>query len=1135
MRKLLFLLTISLFCHHHVRGRERDSIQQLLTKRYGIATVWGNGYIVSANGYYGFADRKGKLVLPFRYRCIDTLLPDRARLCSDEHHRGSVLINADGIPVNQGSNHNLRLVNKVGRIFALDIGDNNELLANDSGRQLTYQGYSRSAPARTFIPTMRYTGTGLVYGVVTIEGDTVLPLIYNRVSVGRDLYAATRNDTGFVFSRTKGLLFRIAAIHECVVLQNDFIVAKKYGMSALVSKQGKLLSDFIYSEIKDFRYPYSIMPRDRQGHTQQPPLIPQYAEINQGQPKGLIDGNGKEVLPMIYDNISMNLNGWFILRKGLLKKEVLTDPMFRTVLTADAFDLSFVNDRYVTNTTSDMESDATLTRIYDMKLRKYVPKMTYTSTKLPASFNTISPPYSSDNIHVISERPHPDSMAINYGLTCLRKENSSWGVQSITGDTILPFVYDTAGIYFYHQFFVGKGGKYSILDAEGNLAVPALLPVVPWILTSDSLAITTNKEAFSLKSGVLTILDINSELVRRHLVKSDKPGLIRFDNTSYGLKTGIYNHRLQLLSEKPYIDRNRNWSINTLSAAILDSSGTKFALIDSNGNLITQWLPKPKDLRSYESCALAIYDTGHADILYRMNGGVLESDTVFVDSNEKKLLLYRVNGGNNYYQTTTEYGIQFTMPNTGRGIVLNSGACILVPGTDKIETHRDYTILRSNRKWSLLGRNGTALLPPAYDSIAVASDYNFYLFNEKKVGLYEGPAKKITPPAYDTIYYTGSLRNRFFIGHNGTMAVFVDDKGRVISEGWSFVPALMYSSIGGIPAYRNGKKYKLFPSLSDSLAAIPDETLPAGITVARWFMDGTAIVTGSNGYGVYDVVKKKWLIPLVYSEIDEQDDHFIATSAKQSKVSIFNAEGRKLFSLKGDYFPQRVSTFEQWYMRGWYGTPVVNNVGKIIVPDTFDKAFAITGAQRHLYQAITKNGMRAIIDSSGKVMTPAILHYVSDDIRMYGGYFIGSYNGAACLLNPSGKMLTNCAYQEIFPGQRLPEPEHRTGILAMLRPESDEVCRPLFIVVDSGTGKFGVIDSIGRTLIPCVYDSIRQVHHEKIAVVKRGEKWGIVSLLNKPVTKIEYDMLGIFLNGTTAFRKAEAVGEISEDGKEFLE
>lgn len=1137
MRSLLILLTLSLFSQLHVHGEDRDTVQQQLKKRYGTATPWGNGYIVSANGYFGFSDRKGKLVLPFGFRCIDTLLPDRARLCNDEHHRGSVLINADGIPVNQGSNHYLRLVNKTGRIFAMDIGNNMELLANDSGRQMTYQGHSKDAPPQTAVPTMKFTGESYLYGIVSIAGDTLLPMTYSRVSVGRQLYAGTRNDTAFVFSRTKGLLFKIAAVHECLVLQNDFIVVKKFGMSALVSRQGKLLSDFIYSEISDFRYPYSIMPRSANGNTPQPPAIPQYAEIKIGQPKGLIDANGRVVLPVIYDNISMNLNGWFVLRKTMLGKEILTDATFHKIITADAYDLSFVNERYVTNTTTDRESDASLTRIYDMKLRKYVPKMTNNFKKFPGGKTTTSPSYSSNDIHVISERTHPDSMAINYALTCLRKKNGRWGVQSITGDTILPFVYDTAGFYFYHQFFVGQGNKYSILDAEGKLLVPLLLPKVPWFITPDSLAMTTNKEVYSLKGGVLTNVDINDNMVRRHLLKPDKPGLIRFDNSSYGLKTGIYNSRLQLLSERPYIDRNRRWVMNTGMAVVIDATGANVALMDTNGSMASKWIPKPQDVKMYNSCVLAMYDTGRADILFRIENDRIMCDTVFVDNNEKKLLLYRSAPRNYEYQNTTEYGIQFIMPQVGRGILLNgSGACLLVPGTDKIVASRNYTILNVRGKWSLHDGKGTALLPAVYDSIAFCADYNFFLFKEKKVGVYDGATKKTIEPSFDTIYYTGSLRNRFLIGHKGGTAEFVNENGMVFSKSWKQVPALMYSVIGGIPANRNGRKYQLFPSLGDSLAAVPDEIVPEGVAIVRSFMDGTAIVTGSSRYGVYDVVKKKWLLPLIFGEIEEQSDHFIATNATEPpKVSIYNTEGRQLFSLKGGYYPQREHSFGQWYMHGWYGTPVVNNIGKKIIADTFDKAFVITGAQRHLYQAITTSEKRAIIDSSGKIMTKAILDYVSGDTWMYNGYFIGSIDGSVCLLSPAGKMLTPCAYKEIFPGQRLPETENRRDMISILQPESDEVFRPVFIAVDSGSGKFGVIDSTGRTLIPCVYDSIRQVHHQKIAVVKKNEKWGLVTLQNKPVTEIKYDMLGIFLNGTTSFKKADAVGVINEDGREVPE
>jgi hypothetical protein len=342
--------------------------------------------------------------------------------------------------------------------------------------------------------------------------------------------------------------------------------------------------------------------------------------------------------------------------------------------------------------------------------------------------------------------------------------------------------------------------------------------------------------------------------------------------------------------------------------------------------------------------------------------------------------------------------------------------------------------------------------------------------------------------------------------------------------------------IGGIPATRNGIKYRLYPTLADTLLGIPDTYLPEGTQLVSADMDGTMILKKGEYEGVYDNGAKRWLVPPKYTTVRKEEDYFAAFTEKPNGVTMYTPDGKAMFSLKGQYDPQREFENHQWFMHDWNSAPVVNDAGKIIVPDTFSYVSEIIYEKRHLYEARTKRGKTAIIDTTGTVLVPAIFDYVSESSWMYGGYFLASINGKECLLSPRGRQLTKCIYESIFPGFVEEEVRenfmHRLHIRALNeRDPRDE--HPYFIVSLDDTARFGVIDSNGRQLVRCVYDSIKQVHLGKIAVAKKGRKWGIVGLNGKPLTAFTYDGIGIFYGGKATFKREEITGVLSDDGKEL--
>lgn len=1093
---------------------QEDTVLQKLEKRYGKAYAWGNGYVIEANSVYAFANNDGVLVRPFTMNSFDTLLPDRAVAYGVNRCSGYYLINADGEDIGGCSSKPYRLVNREKRLLAYMLEPEKELLFDDSGRQLTYSTHHRALPNNGFLRVSARHDKPQLYGIVTKQLDTFLTPDYKSISYGKDIYAGVRNDTAYVYRRGRGLLFSLPGVNDCTILQNDMISINKYGMSALVNETGQVLTDFRYLKIEDFNYAYSIMPVDWRGRPQNPPVVKEYAIVSMG-PKGLIDRDGREVLPLVYDYIAMGTNSWFIVRKVMQDHEYLLDEDFKQVLKAEAYDMTFIDSRYVTITKTKLYSNEVEVRHYDMARRKF-------TKRIPPEKAPIPRPHVNSHPQSVHLRDRPDTIYINKAGSALVHSDNKWGVVSITGDTILPFVYDTAGKDRCH--YVGLNNKFAILDAEGNLATPVSLPE-PAFMVLDSFVLMKDKTVYSYRTGVLHKVDTN--VVPDGADLKFVGGMAWIDQYFGWLKPGIYNRRLQLLAPKPL--NKRGGIMSSGIVAITDSAEKKIAVIDSTGRQLIPWMLKPTQFRLYDSTALAINDSGEADVLYRINSGIVKIDTVWVDKNKDGSPI-------EYYSQYLQFSMQ------GYHVVaqfIRSGQLLMDPGIEAIWSKGSYLFYKKNNKVGLRYRSGEVILPAIYDSLKAGNGYErvVTIYDEGKVGMYDIAEGRTYPPVYDSINYPSSIYNGFFIGYQQGKTLFIDKNNKVISSGLDIEPG-NYSVIGGIEAVKDGVTYRLYPTLGNTLDVRADNILPVGYDATDTYMDGYAIVKKKAQTGVYDIAAKNWLIPANYVTVEREDDYFIARRFKGSAelTAVYTVSGQQLFEIEGFFAPQRLYYFKQWAMNGWYRPPVVNDEGKVIVADTFKRVFSFAGPGRPFYQAITHGDKRALIDTSGKIVIPAELTYIVDDSWMYNGYFTVWKDSYARLISPRGEVITGYEYMKIFSAMVLTSIPTRTHppTLEYYPPEPEDNI-PRFIVSKTDTSSFGVIDSTGNILIPCVYDSIKQVYKGKIVVAKKDNKWGLVTLLqNKPVTGFKYDSIDIFNFGYALFRRGDISGVLHDDGTEKI-
>ena len=65
-------------------------------------------------------------------------------------------------------------------------------------------------------------------------------------------------------------------------------------------------------------------------------------------------------------------------------------------------------------------------------------------------------------------------------------------------------------------------------------------------------------------------------------------------------------------------------------------------------------------------------------------------------------------------------------------------------------------------------------------------------------------------------------------------------------------------------------------------------------------------------------------------------------------------------------------------------------------------------------------------------------------------------------------------------------------------------------------GKWGYLDPQGEEITPCVYDAVSEFSKEGVAVVKVGEKRGLVNIKGEMLCEPIYDRITPFVDGYAA-------------------
>ena len=214
------------------------------------------------------------------------------------------------------------------------------------------------------------------------------------------------------------------------------------------------------------------------------------------------------------------------------------------------------------------------------------------------------------------------------------------------------------------------------------------------------------------------------------------------------------------------------------------------------------------------------------------------------------------------------------------------------------------------------------------------------------------------------------------------------------------------------------------------------------------------------GTGKYGLVKDgKWIIPAEYDIVGWDDEDKLGYAVRNGFKAVINQEGKI------------ITDFE---FSGAYSGKVYGDVGYI-------QSLICVVKDRQNYRLL------GIIDRNGRVIVPCIYSKLDpEDFSSMKGFGVGTPDNKYGLLNLKGETVVEVKYSNFISPALLGDHGnyHLVNIDGKCSGDESKLCfNPI-------GGKWGVVDKNGNSLIPCIYDDVKEVGTEPLmfAVNKGGNR-----------------------------------------------
>lgn len=345
----------------------------------------------------------------------------------------------------------------------------------------------------------------------------------------------------------------------------------------------------------------------------------------------------------------------------------------------------------------------------------------------------------------------------------------------------------------------------------------------------------------------------------------------------------------------------------------------------------------------------------------------------------------------------------------------------------------------------VLRRNGKLLLQDTqsyvyYDNYK-ANDGVVVLYDKK---IYNGKGSLIKEINYDRVYgfnhgfavvinFIDNLNSKHLCG-------YIDTKGNEIYpiECKSCSPFYMDRAI----IFTDNKF-----SIIDSKGNIK-KTFPEDVLLGSKFSDGLCWIR-KEGMGGYINTNGEIVLPLLYKRVENFSGGFAKVIKEENEIYI-DAQGK-------EYTYPQYPYYEGYRFMNYGGKKVYENKKhEVVFQYQYDKEISSLYFEEGLL-VVGKNEKEGVIDRLGNVIIPPIYQY----IKIQNGYIFARENDDVWLLNKQGKKLL-----------RIADGQEKRGSMIKGSTLGSIYFNPLGFLKTSINGKYGVVDSNGKLILPYEYDDV---------------------------------------------------------------
>ena len=343
--------------------------------------------------------------------------------------------------------------------------------------------------------------------------------------------------------------------------------------------------------------------------------------------------------------------------------------------------------------------------------------------------------------------------------------------------------------------------------------------------------------------------------------------------------------------------------------------------------------------------------------------------------------------------------------------------------------------------------------------------------------------------------------------HEGMIKVMTNEKyGYVDESGKEVIPCVYDFAVDFSCGLSNVKKGNKWGFVNKS----GKEVIPCIYDYASAFSDGYAIVKKDGKFGI---IKKdgQFALPIVYDFIEELQDG-VAPIKRNGKYGLF-ARGKEMVPCVYDSY-KPLSSGVGWN-KHWaiFKNGIKNFNGDIhAYNNNHSKEIYISPTTGEVYDKIEWS-----YDAPTEVKKEGKTIFISTTGKKYSycsggkkeGYYVVENNGKRGMVDKMGKEVLPCIYESV----------DYSFVEDYLRVKKN--------------GKWGFVDTNWEEVLPCIYEEASDFSEGYVSV-KKGGKWGFIDKKGKALLPFKYDEESFFFKGYARVRKGGGYGVIDITGEEVV-